>query len=52
MAINNISNAEKYAAELDKALVQKSVTGFLADNVLKAQFVGAKTVIIPRLSEH
>lgn len=47
MAINSISTAEKYSAELDKALVQKSVTGFLADNVLKAQFVGAKTVRIP-----
>ncbi len=49
MAINSISHAEKYAAELDKALVQKSVTGFLADNVLKAQFVGAKTVKIPEI---
>lgn len=49
MAINTIAHAEKYAAELDKALVQKSVTGFLADNVLKAQFVGAKTVKIPNI---
>lgn len=49
MSVNTIAHAEKYASELDKALVQKSVTGFLADNVLKAQFVGAKTVKIPNI---
>lgn len=49
MSINTIANAEKYASELDKVLVQKSVTGFLADNTLKAQFVGAKTVKIPNI---
>lgn len=49
MAVNTIAYAEKYASELDKALVQKSVTGFLADNVLKAHFVGAKTVKIPNI---
>lgn len=49
MSINTISNAEKYAAELDKVLVQKSVTGFLTDNGLKAQFIGAKTVKIPNV---
>ena len=41
--------AEKFTAELDKAYVQKAVTGFLADNVLRAQFVGAKTVKIPNI---
>lgn len=47
MEINTIKYAQKFAAELDKAYVQKAVTGFLADNVLKAKFVGAKTVVIP-----
>lgn len=49
MAINNFTNgyAEKFSSELDKAYVQKAVTGFLADNVLRAKFVGAKTVVIP-----
>ena len=47
MAINSIEYATKFSAELDKAYVQKAVTGFLADNVLRAKFVGAKTVIIP-----
>jgi hypothetical protein len=47
MAINSIAHASKYASELDKALTQKAVTGFLADNVLRNKFVGAKTVIIP-----
>lgn len=49
MAINSIAYAEKFASELDKVYVQKAVTGFLADNVLKAQFVGAKTVKIPNI---
>jgi hypothetical protein len=47
MAINTIAYAEKFSSELDKAFVQKAVTGFLADNVLRAKFVGAKTVLIP-----
>lgn len=49
MPINNFTNgyAEKFSSELDKAYVQKAVTGFLADNVLRAKFVGAKTVVIP-----
>lgn len=47
MAINTIAYAEKFSSELDKAYVQKAVTGFLADNVLRAKFVGAKTVVIP-----
>ena len=49
MKINTIEYAQKFAAELDKAYVQKAVTGFLADNVLKAKFVGAKTVVIPNI---
>lgn len=49
MALNSIEYAQKFANELDKAVVQKSVTGFFADNVFKSQFVGAKTVLIPEL---
>lgn len=49
MAINTIATAEKFSSELDKAFVQKAVTGFLADNVLRAKFVGAKTVLIPNI---
>jgi hypothetical protein len=47
MALNSIEYAQKYASELDKLVVQKSATGFLADNVMCAQFVGAKTVLLP-----
>lgn len=46
---NSIAFASAMTGELDKAIVQKPVTGFLADNGLKAKFVGAKTVIIPEL---
>lgn len=51
MALNDLTNgyASKFASALDKAVVQSAVTGFFADNVLKAQFVGAKTVLIPEL---
>ncbi len=47
MPINSIAYNEKLTEELDRALVQRSVTGFLADNALRAKFVGAKTVLIP-----
>ena len=47
MALNNLEFATKFASELDKMIVQKAVTGFFADNLLRAKFVGAKTVIIP-----
>lgn len=49
MALNSIEYANKFASALDKQVVQDAVTGFFADNVLKAQFVGAKTVLIPDL---
>lgn len=49
MAINTIEHAHKYTDALDKMLVQKSATGFLADNALRAQFVGAATVLIPNV---
>ena len=47
MPLNTLAFATKFASELDKMIVQKSVTGFMADNVLRAKFVGAKSVIIP-----
>ncbi len=47
MAINTLAFCTKLSDELDKALVQKSVTSFLADNALRAKFVGAKTVLLP-----
>lgn len=49
MAINSIELAVKMASELDRVYEQKAVTGIFADNVLRAQFVGAKTVKIPDL---
>ena len=47
MAINDLKFASKFSGELDKMLIQKSVIGFMADNVMRAKFVGAKTVIVP-----
>lgn len=47
MALNTLAFATKFAGELDKMIVQKAVTGFFSDNLLRAKFVGAKTVIIP-----
>lgn len=43
---NNIRQNEVLTEELDKALVQHSVTGMFADNGLRAKFVGAHTVVI------
>lgn len=47
---NNIGYAQKYSPELDKMIVQGAKTGFFADNVFKAKFVGAKTVQIPEIT--
>lgn len=47
--MNTLSFATNMTKQLDKAIVMKPVTGFLADNGLKAKFVGAKTVMIPEL---
>lgn len=47
MSINTIETANKYTGELDKIMVQKAATGFFADNLFSAKFVGAKTVLIP-----
>ncbi len=50
MSINSISAAEKYSGELDRVFEAKSATAFLADNALRTNFVGAKTVIIPEVA--
>ena len=47
---NNINYASKYTGELDKMIVQSAKTGFLADNVFKAKFVGSKTVYLPEIT--
>lgn len=49
MHINNIRYNETLTEELDLAIVERSVTGFMADNTLKAKFVGTKTVMVPEL---
>lgn len=49
MAINTLAFCEKLTGELDKIFVQGPVTGFLADNVLRTKFVGAKTVLLPEM---
>lgn len=49
MPINSIETATAFSSELDKTYTQKAVTGFFADNVLRAKFVGAKTVKIPSI---
>jgi len=49
MEMNCIKFAEQMTGELEKAIVQQAVTGFLADNVMKTKFVGAKTVLIPNV---
>lgn len=50
MAINTIALATKMTGELDKAIVQKSATGFFADNAMRTKFVGAANVLIPDMS--
>ncbi|HIZ20665.1 MAG TPA: hypothetical protein H9674_07380 [Firmicutes bacterium] len=49
MAINTINLASKMTGDLDKAVVQKAMTGFFADNALRAKFVGAATVLVPSM---
>jgi len=51
MAINTLQMATNMTEALDKAVVQKAVTGFFADNALGAKFVGAKTVSIPDMDQ-
>ncbi len=50
MSLNLNSISVKMTDELDKAVMQKPVTGFLADNHLRGKFVGAKTVMIPEMN--
>ena len=50
MAINSLETAKRYTDELDKAIVQKAVTGFFADNIFRPKFAGAKTEIMPDIS--
>ena len=49
MSINTLEFAQNMTKELDKAAGQKTVTGFLADNSLRARFVGANKVLIPEV---
>lgn len=48
--INNLEFATAFTGELDKQLVQESVTGFMADSAFAAKFVGASQVKIPEMS--
>lgn len=50
MAINTLAFNSKLTGELDKALIQEAQTGFLADNTMRAKFVGARNVLIPDLN--
>ena len=47
--INTVTLSETMTAELEKALVQKAVTGVLSDNGLKPKFMGSGIVIVPEL---
>ena len=50
MSLNLESISIKMTDELDQAVVQKPVTGFMADNNLRGKFVGTKTVMIPEMN--
>ncbi len=47
MSINTLEFKTKLTDGLDEQLVAKSATSFMLDNVMRAKFVGAKTVLIP-----
>lgn len=47
---NNITYAQKFIPEVEKKIVQEAKTGFLADNVWKARFIGAKTILLPEIT--
>ena len=49
MALNTLDFNSKLSGELDKLLIQKAATSFLADNAMKAKFVGTRNVLIPDL---
>lgn len=44
---NSVTYATQLTEQLDRLFVQSAATGFLADNALRAKFVGAHTVLIP-----
>ncbi len=50
MSLNLETISVKMTDELDRAVAQKPVTGFMADNNLRGKFVGAKTVMIPAMN--
>lgn len=50
MSLNLTNISKRMTDELDKAVEQKPVTGFMADNNLRGKFVGAKTVLIPEMN--
>ena len=47
MSINTLEFKTKLTDGLDEQLIEKSATAFMADNVMRAKFVGAKTVLVP-----
>lgn len=47
MSINTLEFKTKLTDGLDEQLAAKSATSFMLDNVMRAKFVGAKTVLIP-----
>ncbi len=49
MGINSLTFREGMSDQLDKAIVQGATVGFFEDNILRAKFVGAKTVLIPEM---
>ncbi len=49
MAINSLQFRTSMSEELDRAIVQGATVGFFEDNILRAKFVGAKTVLIPEV---
>ena len=49
MAINDLKFRTSMSEELDKAIVQGATVGFFEDNILRAKFVGARSVIIPEM---
>ena len=50
MSLNLESISVKMTDELDLAVAQKPVTGFMVDNNLRGKFVGTKTVMIPAMN--
>lgn len=49
MAINTLAFKTQFSEKMDKAIVQKAVTGIFVDNDLGAKFIDAATVSIPDL---